>query len=315
MKLKPNILEKLRCPISKKSLVLKDKILTTGDGLQTYNITESGIPLFAEQFCSNDAKRQQAHYEKVAEQYIKNLDYPHTKEYMAYLDQVFKNEVFDSDLNEVAEICCGQGELLGIYDSKSVVGLGVDISQAMLESAVVKHKAAEDYCFIQGDATQLPLESESFSSVFMLGGIHHVSDREGLFKEVNRILKPGGRFYWREPVSDFFLWRWLRAIIYRVSPSLDAETEAPLLYKETVPFLEIAGLKLKVWKTYGFLGFCFFMNSDVLVFNRLFRFIPGIRKLTQLAIRFDDYVVKLPGLKNTGLQVVGVAEKPMSEHF
>ena len=167
----------------------------------------------------------------------------------------------------------------------------------------------DSYCFIQGDATILPLANEQFDNVFMLGGIHHVSDRKKLFSEVFRILKPGGRFYFREPVSDFFLWRWIRAVIYRVSPALDANTERPLLWKETVPVLQAAGLQLKVWKTCGFFGFCIFMNSDVLVFNRLFRFIPGIRLITRYSAKIDDLIVKLPGLSHAGLQVIGVAEK------
>ena len=53
------------------------------------------------------------------------------------------------------------------------------------------------------------------------------------------------------------------------------------------------------------------MNSDVLVFNRLFRFIPGIRALTRLAAKFDDWTVRMPGLRRAGLQVVGVAEKSL----
>jgi len=306
----PNLLDKLRCPLSGQSLKNHDAFLTTEDGLHSYRVTSSGIPLFAEQRCSADAKRQQEHYEKVATQYIDNLGYPHTQEYMGYLDRVFIEEISASDLSGAAEICCGQGELLGLFNVENVSGVGVDISLSMLESAKVKHAKTHEFIFVQGDATRLPLASNQFSGVFMLGGIHHVSDRQGLFREVFRILRPGGHFYWREPVSDFFLWRWLRAIIYRLSPSLDAETERPLLYKETIPPLEAAGFRLKVWKTYGFLGFCLFMNSDVLVFNRLFRFFPGIRAITRMAIRLDDLTVRLPGLSHAGLQVVGVAEKP-----
>ena len=63
------------------------------------------------------------------------------------------------------------------------------------------------------------------------------------------------------------------------------------------------------WKTYGFLGFCFLMNSDVLVFNRVFRFIPGIRALTRIAIKFDDWTVRMPALRHAGLQVVGWAHR------
>ena len=52
------------------------------------------------------------------------------------------------------------------------------------------------------------------------------------------------------------------------------------------------------------------MNSDVLIFNRLFRFIPGIRGITRAFTRIDDWITSRPGWTRRGLQVVGVAEKP-----
>jgi hypothetical protein len=91
---------------------------------------------------------------------------------------------------------------------------------------------------------------------------------------------------------------------------LDHKTERPLRYAETAPFLTAAGLRLVSWRTYGFLGFCVLMNSDVLVFNRLFRFIPGIRSVVRGFTRLDDWVTSRRGWIGAGLQVVGVAEKP-----
>ena len=304
------ILEKLACPITHSPLVQKGDLFVAIDGQHQYSVSASGIPLFAESLCSADAARQRDHYQQVADKYIENLGYPHTQEYMAYLDRVFMANVVPDDLAETAEICCGRGELLELEKNRVGHGVGVDISPAMLEAAHKRHAGREHFLFIQGDATQLPIGSEQFQSVFMFGGIHHVSDRQRLFEEVFRILRPGGRFYFREPVSDFFLWRWIRAIIYRLSTALDAETERPLLWRETVPVLENAGFEMKSWDTYGFLGFCFFMNSDVLIFNRLFRFLPGIRFLTRVATHIDDLTSRIPGLHRAGLQVIGVAEKP-----
>ena len=106
------------------------------------------------------------------------------------------------------------------------------------------------------------------------------------------------------------MWRWLRALIYRLSPGLDHNTERPLLWQETWPVLESAGLEPQLWRTCGFLGFCFFMNSDILFFNRLFRFVPGIRAITRWAAWLDERTVHLPGMSRAGLQVVGYARKP-----
>jgi hypothetical protein len=106
------------------------------------------------------------------------------------------------------------------------------------------------------------------------------------------------------------LWKFLRAIVYRLSPMLDHATERPLIHSETVPVLEAAGFSGITWRTCGFFGFCLFMNSDVLFVNRLFRFIPGIRGITRAVARFDDWCTRRSLLKKAGLQVVGSARKP-----
>lgn len=310
MQIVEKFLTMLRCPQSGMPLRQGDEGLVSRDGSLHYRISPSGVPLFAEHFCTEDAKRQQAHFEKIARIYIDNLAYPHTQEYAAYLDRAFLDVAADAKLGSTAEICCGSGEAFRLLGSRVGSGLGLDISLSMLEVARRTLPEAGQYCFIQGDATSLPLADGLFDSVFIIGGIHHVNDRQRLFHEVFRILKPGGRFYWREPVSDFFLWRWLRALIYRLSPSLDDKTERPLRYGETVPPLENAGFVLKTWQTYGSFGYCLLMNSDVLVFNRTFRHIPGIRGITRLAAKLDHAITSLNAFRRYGLIVIGMAEKP-----
>jgi len=302
-------LDLLCCPITGEALVLEQGQLVSTRGNHRFEITETGIPLFAAEFCSVDARVQQAHYEKIGRSYVENLGYPHTEEYMAYLDRALLEAVDAARLGTVAEICCGRGEAFKLLGEGIVRGVGVDVTVGMLEDAI-KANPRSNLAFVQGDATLLPLADQAFDSVFMLGGIHHVSDRKKLFSEVARILKPGGRFYFREPVSDFVVWRAIRAAMYRLSPALDHKTERPLRFRETVPVAEEAGLVCRHWQTHGFLGFCLFMNSDVLVFNRLFRFVPGIKAITRLATKFDEWAISLPGLAKAGLQVVGVAEKP-----
>jgi len=301
-------LDLLRCPATGARLEARQGELVGPRG-DAYPILAGGIPLFATQLCSDDGRRQAAHFDRVAASYLANLDYPHTQEYGASLDRVFIEEATRAPLGVVAEICCGRGEAFDLLAGRIERGIGVDVSVAMLEQAVRSHERGRAV-FVQGDATSLPLADGAFDTVVMLGGIHHVSDRPRLFAEVARILRPGGRFLWREPLSDFVLWRALRAVIYRWSPALDHQTERPLQWGETAPVLESVGLELRTWRPCGFIGFCLLMNSDILVFNRAFRFIPGIRPLARWAARFDEWLLRCPGLRSAGLQVVGVAVKP-----
>jgi len=306
--LKQDFLKLLRCPVSGMSLIQEGNILKPISGKTQYEINDSGIPLFVKDFSSSDTLIQQAHYDKIANAYIENLSYPHTQEYMRYLDNAWLSIINNERLKTIAEICCGRGESFQLLKNKVGCGVGVDVSVAMLESALKEHKEPHLF-FLQGDATMLPLASNSFESVFIRGGIHHVNNREALFSEIYRILKPEGRFYFIEPVDDFILWRWIRKIIYRISPALDHKTESPLLYKETLSQLEKAGFKLPYWKTFGFFGCALFMNSDVLIFNRVFRFIPGIRSITRFFTKLDEWFLRIPFLKGSGLQVIGYAEK------
>ncbi len=303
---------RLRCPQSRRPLHRQGDHLVTEDGRTSYAITETGVPLLAVEPHRPASRIQQTHYDRVANEYVKNLAYPHTEEYAGYIDGLLVRELPDTPLGYVGEICCGRGEavrLLGRCGRRPVEGIAIDISRNMLESAVGHHRD-EDVLFVQGDATMLPLADDIFDNVFVLGGIHHVNDRDALFAEIFRVLKPGGRFYFREPVNDFFLWRLLRAVVYRCSPALDAGTEHPLRRRATMDRLGRAGFERPVWRTCGLLGFCLFMNSDVLVANRVFRHVPGIRRITRAAARIDDWLVRVPGLRHAGLQVVGAARKP-----
>lgn len=298
----------LRDPATGEKILSQGARLVVDGSNMDVKVDEYGIPLFASNPDNEDSAYQQAHYDEIHDAYTQNLTYPHTQEYMRHLDDALVAALQQESIGTLVEVCCGTGESFKLADGGFDGGIGVDISHKMLRTARSLHPDRK-VSFVQGDAICLPIADGIADTVVMLGGIHHVNDRARLFSEVSRILKPGGRFIWREPVSDFFLWRWIRAAIYRVSPLLDHQTEAPLELRTTEPPLRQAGFRLESWKTWGLFGFAFFMNSDVLVFNRLFRFIPGIVHITRAFARLDDLMLALPGLKRAGLQVIGIARK------
>jgi ubiquinone/menaquinone biosynthesis C-methylase UbiE len=302
-----DLLRLLRCPADGTVLAREGRDLVSPAGAR-YAVTDAGIPLFAEHFITPEARIQQLHYDTIATKYLANLSYPHTQAYTDYLDRVLVSAVAPGSLGTVAEICCGSGEAFSLFGPNIGLGVGVDVSLSMLQAGRHRHPEPR-FHFVQGDATRLPLRDAAFDSVFMLGGIHHIGDRRALFSEIHRILKPGGRFYFREPLNDFLIWRGLRAVIYRLSPTLDHATERPLRWSETVPLLRDFGFDATLWQPAGLLGFCLFMNSDVLVVNRLFRFIPGITGFVRAFARLDEALLRLPLLRSAGLQVIGVASR------
>ena len=221
-----SFLDILRCPRSGERLMIEGEALATMDGRQRYRVNGTGIPMFAEDFVSPEAETQRRHYNKIAAAYTANLGYPHTREYLAYLDRAVLEAVGQGGLGTVAELCCGRGEALTLFGSRVRRYIGIDVSESMLQSTLKQHDHP-NAILLQADATRVPLSSESVDTVVMLGGIHHVPERARLFLEIARILKPGGRFVYREPASDFLLWRALRAVIYRLSPMLNHDTERP----------------------------------------------------------------------------------------
>lgn len=113
----------------------------------------------------------------------------------------------------------------------------------------------------------------------------------------------------REPVDDFFLWRALRKIIYLVSPKLDLATEQPVRRNRLVPELAQSGLEIQKWETKGFFGCALVMNSDILIFNRFLRFVPGIKLVVGKLVQFDEKLSKTRLFRGKGIQVLGLAKK------
>jgi len=94
------------------------------------------------------------------------------------------------------DICCGTGDITQrlkniVTDSGKATGL--DFSAGMLQVARARSVNRKS-SFIQGDATCLPLKSESQDAVTVGFGLRNLIDIQGCLSEVQRVLKPGGCF-------------------------------------------------------------------------------------------------------------------------
>lgn len=86
---------------------------------------------------------------------------------------------------------------------------GIDVSDGMIQKATknASKLGVENVKFLQSDLEVLPLKENHLNLVISNCTINHVSDKQQVWNEVFRILKPGGRFvvsdiYSSEPVPD-----------------------------------------------------------------------------------------------------------------
>ena len=72
---------------------------------------------------------------------------------------------------------------------------GIDMTPEMLakaKAAAVEMKAT-NVEFVAGEAERLPFEDESFDVVISNGVIDLIPDKDAVFSEIHRVLRPGGR--------------------------------------------------------------------------------------------------------------------------
>jgi SAM-dependent methyltransferase len=93
--------------------------------------------------------------------------------------------------SQVLELGSGPGHVADLLVQAGAIVTGVDFSPKMVEVAQSKYP---EITFRQADAEQLPFEAGSFDSVVANFVVHHLARPEIVFREVNRVLKPGGRF-------------------------------------------------------------------------------------------------------------------------
>lgn len=72
---------------------------------------------------------------------------------------------------------------------------GIDMTAEMLEKArsSVAELGLENVEFVEGEAEKLPFADESFDVVISNGVIDLIPDKEAVFAELFRVLRPGGR--------------------------------------------------------------------------------------------------------------------------
>lgn len=94
----------------------------------------------------------------------------------------------------VVDACCGTGDLGLEFAKSGAQVIGVDFTPEMLVRALPKgRKRSARAVFAHGDALQLPVADGTADVSCVAFGIRNVADRLQGFRELARVVRPGGR--------------------------------------------------------------------------------------------------------------------------
>ena len=115
--------------------------------------------------------------------------------------------------SHVLEIGSGPGNVSKILSDIGADVKGIDFSRTMV---TVANHLYPDITFEVANAEEIPFEDNSFDCVVANFVVHHLARPEVVFNEINRVLKPGGKFVfavWGPPEEQSSIGAFFGAVV------------------------------------------------------------------------------------------------------
>jgi SAM-dependent methyltransferase len=155
---------------------------------------------------------------------------PYPLEYAYYL-------LGDVHGRRIVDFGCGSGANSVLLSGRGAEVWGVDISEDLIRIAARRlavNGRAGGARFVVGSAHDLPFPDGSVDVVFGIAILHHL-DLRLVSREVHRVLRPGGRAIFQEPVRNSRVIRFLRSLVPYRAPDI-SPFERPLTDPELRAF-------------------------------------------------------------------------------
>jgi ubiquinone/menaquinone biosynthesis C-methylase UbiE len=113
----------------------------------------------------------------------------------AEIHQLLINTAGITGADEVLDVACGPGLVACEVAKVARHVTGIDLTPAMIDQARARQRslALGNLTWVVGDAQPLPFSAGSFSRVITRYSFHHFTDPQGVFAEMIRVCRPGGR--------------------------------------------------------------------------------------------------------------------------
>ncbi|WP_017303879.1 class I SAM-dependent methyltransferase [Spirulina subsalsa] len=126
---------------------------------------------------------------------------------------------------KLLDLGCGAGENSVYFAKKGAHCVAADYSPGMVEVAL--HLAAKNHVSIEGsvaNAMELPFPDESFDIVYAANLLHHIPNPKIVLGEMHRVLKPGGKACFWDPLKH----NPVINVYRRMATEVRTEDETPL---------------------------------------------------------------------------------------